>query len=149
MSVDLKQFHQVFIEESIEGLDAMEAALMELDIAAIDDELINTIFRSAHSIKGGAGTFGFSALAGFTHVLETLLDEVRAGQRSLSLEHVNLLLASVDCMREMLEIIQDERNEYTPTATEVQKALEDVLDRDISQEQRDQAWKRYEQDNAS
>lgn len=127
MSVDLKQFHQVFIEESIEGLDAMEVALMELDIAAIDDELINTIFRSAHSIKGGAGTFGFSALAGFTHVLETLLDEVRAGQRDLTHDHVNLLLTSVDCMREMLEIIQDERNEYTPTATEVQKALEVVL----------------------
>ncbi len=127
MAVDLKQFHQVFIEESIEGLDAMEAALMELDIAAIDDELINTIFRSAHSIKGGAGTFGFSALASFTHVLETLLDEVRAGQRDLTHDHVNLLLTSVDCMREMLEIIQDERNEYTVTATEVQKALEAVL----------------------
>lgn len=132
MSVDLKQFHQVFIEESVEGLDAMEVALMELDITAIDDELINTIFRSAHSIKGGAGTFGFSALAGFTHVLETLLDEVRAGQRHLTHDHVNLLLTSVDCMREMLEIIQDERNEYTPTATEVQKALELVLNAEES-----------------
>ena len=127
MAVDLKQFHQVFIEESVEGLDAMESALMELDVESIDDEVINTIFRSAHSIKGGGGTFGFSALAGFTHVLETLLDEVRSGQRGLATEHVNLLLKSVDCMREMLALIQDERNEYTPTAIEIQAALEAVL----------------------
>ncbi|HEY7773497.1 MAG TPA: chemotaxis protein CheA [Marinagarivorans sp.] len=127
MAVDLKQFHQVFIEESVEGLDAMEAALMDLDVESIDDEVINTIFRSAHSIKGGAGTFGFSALAGFTHVLETLLDEVRDGRRGLQAEHVNLLLRSVDCMREMLVLIDDDRNEYTRDAIEVQTALEHVL----------------------
>lgn len=127
MAVDLKQFHQVFIEESVEGLDAMESALMELDVESIDDEVINTIFRSAHSIKGGGGTFGFSALASFTHVLETLLDEVRSGHRGLATEQVNLLLRSVDCMREMLALIQDERNEYTPTAIEIQAALEAVL----------------------
>lgn len=127
MAVDLKQFHQVFIEESVEGLDAMEAALMELDVESIDDEVINTIFRSAHSIKGGAGTFGFSALTGFTHVLETLLDEVRDGSRGLATDHVNLLLKSVDCMREMLTLIEDERNEYTSESTDVQTALEKVL----------------------
>jgi two-component system chemotaxis sensor kinase CheA len=127
MAVDLKQFHQVFIEESVEGLDAMESALMELDMESIDDEVINTIFRSAHSIKGGGGTFGFSALASFTHVLETLLDEVRSGHRGLTTEQINLLLRSVDCMREMLSLIQEERNEYTPAAIEVQAALEAVL----------------------
>ena len=127
MAVDLKQFHQVFIEESVEGLDAMESALMDLDVESIDDEVINTIFRSAHSIKGGGGTFGFSALASFTHVLETLLDEVRSGSRGLTTEQVNLLLRSVDCMREMLSLIQDERNEYTPAAIEIQAALEAVL----------------------
>lgn len=134
MAVDLKQFHQVFIEECVEGLDAMESALMELDVTSIDDEVINTIFRSAHSIKGGAGTFGFSALASFTHVLETLLDEVRSGTRGLELEHVNLLLQSVDCMRELLELIQEESNEYTAKAIEIQAALEKVLDSSHSDE---------------
>ena len=127
MAVDLKQFHQVFIEESVEGLDAMESALMDLDVDGIDNEIINTIFRSAHSIKGGAGTFGFSALASFTHVLETLLDEVRAGDRTINVDVVNLLLKSVDCMRDMLDLIQQERNEYTADATDIQAALERVL----------------------
>ncbi len=127
MTIDLKQFHQVFIEESVEGLEAMELGLMELNVDCVDTEIINTIFRSAHSIKGGAGTFGFSALASFTHVLETLLDEVRSGVRVITPEIVNLLLNSIDCMREMLEIIQNERNEYTPKATHIQTALEDIL----------------------
>ena len=127
MTIDLKQFHQVFIEEGLEGIEAMESALMEFDVNCIDNEIINTIFRSAHSIKGGAGTFGFSALASFTHVLETLLDEVRSAMRSMTPEMVNLLLQSIDCMREMLEFIQDERNEYTPDATKIQAALEAIL----------------------
>ncbi len=59
MSIDLSQFHQVFFEESLEGLDIMESSLLALDLTEVDAETINTIFRAAHSIKGGAGTFGF------------------------------------------------------------------------------------------
>ncbi len=59
MSIDLAQFHQVFFEESFEGLDVMESGLLNLDLGSVDDEEINTIFRAAHSIKGGSGTFGF------------------------------------------------------------------------------------------
>ncbi len=87
MSVDLTQFHQVFYEESYEGLDAMEQGLLEMNIDDPDEEIINTIFRSAHSIKGGSGTFGFMQVANFTHVLETLLDEVRSGDRSQPIHH--------------------------------------------------------------
>jgi two-component system chemotaxis sensor kinase CheA len=74
MSIDLSQFYEVFIEESFEGLEAMEAELLNLEPGDVDSEIINTIFRAAHSIKGGSGTFGFMAIADFTHVLETLLD---------------------------------------------------------------------------
>lgn len=70
MTVDLEQFHQVFFEESFEGLDIMESGLMGLDLGAADSEEINTIFRAAHSIKGGSGTFGFSDIADFTHIME-------------------------------------------------------------------------------
>lgn len=107
MAVDVSQFFQVFFEESLEGLDKMETALMQLDPADIDLETINTIFRSAHSIKGGSATFGFGEVAAFTHVLETLLDEVREGSRGLAPEHVDLLLRSVDAMRSMIETLQD------------------------------------------
>jgi two-component system chemotaxis sensor kinase CheA len=102
MSIDLNQFHQAFFEESFEGLDAMESALMALDIHHLDSDTINTIFRAAHSLKGGGATFGFTAIAGFTHVLETLLDQIRSGNRGMAATDVDLFLLSVDCLREML-----------------------------------------------
>lgn len=107
MSVDLSQFHQVFFEESFEGLDAMESNLLDLSPDSLDVEVINTIFRAAHSIKGGAGTFGFMQVSEFTHVVETLLDEIRSGQRQITSEHIELFLQSVDCLRSILEQLQD------------------------------------------
>ncbi len=103
----MAQFHQVFFEESFEGLDAMESGLLNLDMGDVDVEEINTIFRAAHSIKGGSGTFGFTAVSDFTHVMETLLDEMRDGRRKVAQGAVNVLLGSVDCLREMLQAIQD------------------------------------------
>ncbi len=107
MSIDLERFHQTFFEESFEGLQAMEAALLGLDPDAADAETINTIFRAAHSIKGGAGTFGFSTIAEFTHHLETLLDEVRAGERRPDQALIDLVLRSVDVLRDMLAAARD------------------------------------------
>jgi two-component system chemotaxis sensor kinase CheA len=102
MAIDIGQFVQTFFEESLEGLDVMEAGLLALQPGAADLEQINTIFRAAHSIKGGSGTFGFQAVTGFTHVMETLLDQMRNGRLEVSGEAVNTLLESVDCLREML-----------------------------------------------
>ena len=107
MSIDLEQFHEVFFEESFEGLDIMENGLMGLDAGAADVEEINTIFRAAHSIKGGSGTFGFSEIAEFTHVMETLLDEMRDSRREVTREAVDVLLRSVDVLRMMLNSAQD------------------------------------------
>ena len=106
MTIDLTQFHDAFFEESFEALDSMEAALLKLDIGAPDRELINTIFRVAHSIKGGSATFGFSDIASFTHSLETLLDELRSGSMQVTLPMSDLLLKSVDVMRAMLRAVQ-------------------------------------------
>jgi two-component system, chemotaxis family, sensor kinase CheA len=106
MTIDLTQFHDAFFEESFEALDSMEAALLKLDIGAPDKELINTIFRVAHSIKGGSATFGFSDIASFTHSLETLLDELRSGSMQVTLAMSDLLLKSVDVMRAMLRAVQ-------------------------------------------
>ncbi len=101
-TVDLTQFHRTFFAESLEGLDAMEAALLELDGSASRGELVDTIFRAAHSIKGGAATFGFADIAAFTHVAESLLSEVRDGHRPADPELIELLLRSVDCLRGMI-----------------------------------------------
>ena len=103
----MAQFHQVFFEESFEGLDAMESGLLNLDMGDVNVDEINTIFRAAHSIKGGSGTFGFTAVSNFTHVMETLLDEMRDGRRQVTQPAVNVLLGSVDCLREMLQAIQN------------------------------------------
>lgn len=106
MSIDLSQFHQVFFEESFEGLDIMESNLLALDLNEVDAEMINAIFRAAHSIKGGAGTFGFQQVANFTHVVETLLDEIRSEDRVIEQEHVDLFLQSVDCLRSLMTDLQ-------------------------------------------
>lgn len=106
MSIDLSQFHQVFFEESHEGINMMESALLTLDVAHLDPETINAVFRAAHSIKGGSGTFGFTAIAEFTHVLETLLDLIRSDQFVMQADHVDLLLQSVDCLRSMIRQLE-------------------------------------------
>ncbi|MCW8853222.1 MAG: Hpt domain-containing protein, partial [Gammaproteobacteria bacterium] len=127
MSVDLEQFHQVFFEESFEGLDIMETGLMELDLGAANSEDINTIFRAAHSIKGGSGTFGFQGIADFTHVMETLLDEMRDGRRQVTREAVDSLLKSVDILRMMMNCEQDKSDPDTDTIKRQLTELEAIL----------------------
>ncbi|TNF39192.1 MAG: chemotaxis protein CheA [Gammaproteobacteria bacterium] len=123
MTVDLEQFHQVFFEESFEGLDVMESGLMGLDLGAADSEEINAIFRAAHSIKGGSGTFGFKNIADFTHVLETLLDEMRDGRRQVTREAVDALLHSVDVLRMLLNSARDKTE---PDTQQVQQQLNEL-----------------------
>ncbi len=88
----------------------METGLLELDPAAIDQETVNAIFRAAHSIKGGSATFSFTSVSEFTHVLETLLDQVRDGSRSISQDEIDLFLQSVDCLRGMITSLQAEED---------------------------------------
>jgi len=127
MSIDMAQFHQVFFEESFEGLDAMESGLLNLDMGDVDTEEINTIFRAAHSIKGGSGTFGFTSVSDFTHVMETLLDEMRDGRRKITQVALDVLLGSVDCLREMLTAIQDEDEVNDSRVAEHKEALDTEL----------------------
>jgi len=107
MSIDMEmeEILNLFFEESFEGLNAMESGLLTLEDAT-DKECINTIFRAAHSIKGGAGTFGFMEISGFTHSVETLLDEMRNGARGVTPDAVQVLLQSVDVIREMIQSAQ-------------------------------------------
>jgi two-component system chemotaxis sensor kinase CheA len=132
MSIDLSQFHQVFYEESYEGLDAMEQGLLEMDIEEPDDEVINTIFRAAHSIKGGSGTFGFNQVAEFTHVVETLLDEVRSGDRAMNQSIMDLLLVSVDCMRSLLQELQAGDDPDLTQAKDLKAQFEAILKGDAA-----------------
>lgn len=105
-SIDLTQFQATFFAESREGLDAMEAGLLALEAGTANGETINTIFRAAHSIKGGSATFGFRAIAETTHLLETLLDQVRSSQRAVDAETSDTLLIAVDVLRGLLDRVE-------------------------------------------
>ncbi|MFL0809576.1 MAG: chemotaxis protein CheA [Agarilytica sp.] len=128
MAIDLSQFQQVFFEESFENVDVMETSLMELDPNEVDAEVINAIFRAAHSIKGGSATFGFKNISEFTHEMETLLDQIRAGERGLSSSYVNLFLQSVDCLREMLSMLQDGQDASTELSDQVLAEFKAILE---------------------
>ncbi|MBK0026373.1 chemotaxis protein CheA [Stenotrophomonas sp. S48] len=127
MSMDLQRFHATFFEESREGLDAMEAGLLALESGQQDPEIINSVFRAAHSIKGGAGTFGFDTIAGLTHVLETLLDELRAGKRALEATAVDAMLSSVDVLRALLREAEHGQAADPASVAAVKARLEAVL----------------------
>lgn len=103
MSMDISAFYQTFFDEADELLADMEQHLLELDPLAPDIEPLNAIFRAAHSIKGGAATFGFSVLQETTHLLENLLDGARRQEMSLSTEIINLFLETKDIMQEQLD----------------------------------------------
>ena len=100
--IDLSQFFQVFFEEAGENLELMERLLLGLDIAAASDEDLNAIFRCAHSIKGGAATFGFADVAELTHQMETLLDKLRRHEVAPNRAMVDVLLQSGDALRAQL-----------------------------------------------
>jgi two-component system chemotaxis sensor kinase CheA len=100
--IDLSQFYQVFFEEAGENLDRMEQQLLEIDIEAADDEELNSIFRCAHSVKGGAATFGFADVAELTHQMETLLDKLRRHELAPTAPMVDVLLQSGDALRAQL-----------------------------------------------
>lgn len=106
MSIDMSQFYQVFFDEAAEHLISMEALLLGLNLEAPDHDQLNAIFRAAHSIKGGSGTFGFTDMADVTHVLETLLDRVRKNEISLTHDMVDAFLQAGDVLRGLLEAHQ-------------------------------------------
>src|SRR5262245_20947457 len=100
--IDLTQFYQVFFEEAGENLATMEQTLLSLDLTHADDEELNAIFRCAHSVKGGAATFGFADVAELTHQMETLLDKLRRHEIDPQPRMVDVLLAAGDALKAQL-----------------------------------------------
>jgi two-component system chemotaxis sensor kinase CheA len=100
--IELGQFHDAFFEEAAENLAQLEQLLLQLDVGSADDELLNAIFRCAHSVKGGAATFGFADVTALAHQMETLLDKLRRHERMPSTAAVDRLLQAADALRAML-----------------------------------------------
>jgi two-component system chemotaxis sensor kinase CheA len=106
MSNEFAQFQEAFFEEAAEHLAVVEEGLLQLEQYPNDRDLLNKIFRSAHSIKGGSGMFGFNAVAQFTHKMETLLDPLRNGQKTVTPSVTDLLLKATDCLKTLIESVK-------------------------------------------
>ena len=129
---DMDRFREGFFEEAAEHLAAMESGLLRLEATPQhqedqqDPELLHTIFRGAHSIKGTSATFGFTDLARFTHGLEGLLDQLRAGDMTLTPALMELLFRATD----MLKVLVVSAREGIPgpaTADTILQELEHVI----------------------
>jgi len=124
--MDVNEFSQVFFAEAEELLSEMEQQLLQLDIVNPDIEQLNGIFRVAHSLKGGAGTFGFNVLQETTHILENLLDKARCGEMQLSREMINLFLESKDIMQAQLEAYQSSQEPDEESFRYICEALQQI-----------------------
>jgi two-component system, chemotaxis family, sensor kinase CheA len=98
----IDDLRQTFFEESAEGLEAIDSGLAELCDSAASDETVNAVFRAIHSIKGGAGVFGFSGLVDFAHVFETVLDQLRHGKLAPSQQTVEVLQKANDTLSDLV-----------------------------------------------
>ena len=149
IDIDMSQFHDIFFEEAIEGIETMEKELLDLKPGTDDKDIINTIFRAAHSIKGSASTFGFEDIGKFTHSIETMLDKLRNDELDITQELITLLLSSVDCLNNMLsseksgeehdtatiDAISAELDGYTsqePPAEETAETTQDKPEREVT-----------------
>ena len=114
MQLDMSQFQDAFFEESAEHLSSLEEGLLKLETSPDDQELLPSIFRAAHSIKGASGMFGFSDVTRFTHVMENLLDDMRDGKIAPSPPLVDLLLRATDLLKELIDAAQNQPSAADP-----------------------------------
>lgn len=131
MTIDTAQFLATFYDEAFEGVEVMESGLLNLDPEAPDVEQVNEIFRAAHSIKGGAGMFDLDEVAGFTHLMETLLDRIRGGEQQPEQSVVDLLLRAVDTLRDLLAANRRGLAVDEDRVDEVRDQLTQALDGDV------------------
>jgi len=132
MSIDMSQFYQVFFDETAEHLASMESLLLAFDPDKPDADQLNAIFRAAHSIKGGSGTFGFTDMADVTHILETLLDRIRKNEIAITREMVDTFLQAGDVLRGLLEAHQNGTQADEAASIQICKRLEHLANHSIA-----------------
>ncbi|MEI8611337.1 Hpt domain-containing protein [Enterovibrio sp. Hal110] len=135
MALDMEQLRRIFYEECRENLEVLERELLALDPDGdVDLDIINTIFRAAHSIKGGGATFNLNEISQFTHVMETLLDEAREGKRQLDADTIDLLLKGGDCINSMLVAYETDADFDHELRDDLTKQLNQLLGGDSPDE---------------
>jgi two-component system, chemotaxis family, sensor kinase CheA len=127
-AIDLKRFNQVFFEECAEHLAEMEQILISLSDRQPDHEQLNAIFRAAHSIKGGAGIFGFDDMTIVTHVMESLLDRLRKDEMPFSTAMIDLFLEAGDVISMQLAGHREGTEVRKEAIDEVSRKLQQLID---------------------
>lgn len=128
ITIDMSQFHGVFFEECFECLDAMESGLNALDLEKVDLDQVNSIYRGAHTIKGGSATFGFNAAAEYAHTLEKQLNEMRNGATTITPPIRDILLNVINTFRIVITDLQNKQDANDDT-TKHQDDLQAELDK--------------------
>jgi two-component system chemotaxis sensor kinase CheA len=126
----LDQLKQTFFDECSEALQQIEAGLTDIREGHGDDDTINAVFRSVHSVKGGAGIFGFEGLIKFAHVFETVLDEMRSGKLAASPDNVDVLLPANDVLTDLIAMTRAGETIPDNHGAESRAALERLLGQD-------------------
>ncbi len=127
MSFNLSRFHATFFKESLADLDVMESGLLCMQPAQLDTESVDSIFRAAHSIKGGSANFGFDKISAFTRTIELLLDKIRSGEIQPNQSIITTLRESVSCVREMLKAEMEHGDYDSKRIDTVQSRLGNIL----------------------
>ncbi len=107
--VDIKKLHSIFVDEAMERITELEKGLLQLEKTPHDTELLNSIFRAAHTIKGSSGSLGLNDISAFTHNMEEILDAVRKGSLIAEKQLINVLLDAIDMIKEMVEAVAENR----------------------------------------
>ena len=123
----LDQLKITFFDECDEAMQQIEAGLTDIREGQGSDDTINAVFRGVHSVKGGAGIFGFEALVGFAHVFETVLDGLRRGSLSATPENIDVLLASSDVLSDLVQMSRSNQPIGADYGAECRAGLESII----------------------
>lgn len=139
--LDLENLKSIFLDECRENLELLETGLLRMGNGEDDPDLVNEVFRAAHSIKGGGATLGFTALAELTHHMETLLDFMRAGTLEVNDEDVDTLLNAQDCLSELLAADGDDQTSenFENLKAQLEKRVEQIQSDGKSGDEEDKA----------
>lgn len=133
--MDLKRFHQIFVEEASEHLETLENGLMQLEKSPDDSELLNAVFRSAHTIKGSSGTVGLPDISRFTHLLEEILEAMRAGEMVPEKETISTMLEALDIIKDMITSVANEEEYPFEKCTPLMDRMKAIMGQAVEQPQ--------------
>lgn len=125
--MDLDEALELFIVECRELLEDMEAGLLAVETAQEKSEIINAVFRAAHTIKGSSGLFSLDHIVAFTHVVESVLDRVRSGKLALNAKLVALLLGCGDHIRALVDGVASGEQSGSPELAQAGEPLTAAL----------------------